>query len=249
MSEEEESHFFKDCVFNFDRYKKKLFYQFLCLLDYINNETIIKKSLKLIFSFIIEIITKYINNSAILYHPKPYVFSLIKNLIKSENSYANKIIEFSCKSIVDFLGLKNSDLDYFFLNTLRLINTFKKLLDNNQKNFQNMLLTNNLELFYCIQKFIDDMLHFDIALDPNLYVINPKLIYHKKKSKKEKKDNKIFQSSSTKLLNNQVIFLDLFQISLKLIYLLWELQEKDKNVFLKLIINILQQNHQIMSRR
>ena len=281
MSEEKESHFFKDCVFNFDRYKKKLFYQFLCLLDYINNETIIKKSLKLIFSFIIEIITKYtedssnkknkvlflhllesksimnkffifclnnehlsdtqfknyvfnsikyINNSAILYHPKPYVFSLIKNLIKSENSYANKIIEFSCKSIVDFLGLKNSDLDYFFLNTLRLINTFKKLLDNNQKNFQNMLLTNNLELFYCIQKFIDDMLHFDIALDPNLYVINPKLIYHKKKSKKEKKDNKIFQSSSTKLLNNQVIFLDLFQISLKLIYLLWELQEKDKNV-------------------
>jgi len=227
MSEEEESHFFKDCVFSFDRYKKKLFYQFLCLLDYINNETIIKKSLKLIFSFIIEIITKYtedssnkknkvlflhllesksimnkffifclnnehlsdtqfknyvfnsikyINNSAILYHPKPYVFSLIKNLIKSENSYANKIIEFSCKSIVDFLGLKNSDLDYFFLNTLRLINTFKKLLDNNQKNFQNMLLTNNLELFYCIQKFIDDMLHFDIALDPNLYVINPKLI-------------------------------------------------------------------------
>ena len=276
--EEEDSNFFSDFIFNFDRYKKKLFYQFLCLLDYINNENIIKKSLKLLFSFIINIIKKYtedlsnksrkilflhllesksimnklfifclnneilsdvelknyifdsikfIINNAIIYHPKPFIFSLIKNLVKSENPYINLIIEFSCKSIVDFLKFHDSEIYYCFINSIRFLNTLIKLLNKNQDNFKKLLLNNNFELFYFIQKFLDDMLHIDIAFDPNLYVINPSIIYH---NKREKKENIIFQSSSTKLLNNQVIFLELFQISLNLIYLFWKLQDEDQKI-------------------
>ena len=275
---EEEPNFFSDCISNFDRYTKKLFYQFLCLLEYINDENIIKKSLKILFSFITNIIKKYIedlsnkskkilflhllesktimnkllifclnneilsdielqnfifdsikfiNNNAIIYHPKPFIFSLIKNLVKSENPYINLIIDFSCKSIVDFLKSHDSVLYYCLFNSIRFINTLIKLLNKNPDNFKKSLMENNFELFYCIQKFTEDMLHFDIAFDPNLYVINPSIIYHKKR---EKKENKIFQSSSTKLLNQQVIFLELFQISLNLIYQLWKLQDEDKKI-------------------
>ena len=182
---------------------------FLCL----NNDILANDELK---NFIFDSI-KFINNSAILYHPKPFVFSFIKNLIKTENPCINIIIEFSCKSIIDFLKFHDSELYYCFLNSIRFINTLVKLLQKNQDNFKKLLLTNNFELFYCIQKFVDDMLHIDIIFDPNLYVISPSIIYRNKREK----DNKIFQSSSSKLLNKQVIFLELFQISLNLIYLLW----------------------------
>ena len=269
---------FKDCILIFDRFIKELFNQFLSLIECINNEDLLKKCFKLIFSFIFDSIfiytvdfsnkknkslflhllesssminnflsfslnndiirssefknyvlnsIKYINNSVLLYHPRPYIFSLIKSSLKSHSSETFLLIDYFCGAIVDILKLQNSKLNrIFFQNFIHFIKTLLKILDKNPKELQELLLKNNYELFYSIQNFAIDMAKNDTIFDPNLYAINPYLTSQNKKDK----NDKIFQLSSTKLLNNQIIYINLFQIALNSIYLLWKSQDKDKNV-------------------
>ena len=93
--------------------------------------------------------------------------------------------------------------------------------------FQNLFIKNNYELFHSIQKFFSDMVLNCIAYDPNLYIFNNDIICI---NKNDKNAHKFFQSSRTKLLSNQINFLNLFEISFNSIYLLWKMQDKDKNI-------------------
>ena len=266
------------CITKFNRHKKELFYQFLCLIECINNENVIKKSLILILSFIKEIIMSYvskvsdkfnktiflhilesksiinklfslclnndllkdkefekkiinlldqINNSALLYHPKSYIFSLIKNYIKIGSPQTLLLIKNICRPNIAILNAKNSELIYSFQNTIRFIKTLLNVLEKKPDNIQSLFLQNNHELFYSIQNFVSEVAKLDTLYDPNLYVINPYYYYH---NRKDKKDTKIFQSPNSKFLNNQIIFLYIVQIALNSIYLFWKVHEKDKNI-------------------
>ena len=275
---EEENFNFTGCISKFNRYKKELFYQFLCLIECINNEKVVKKSLKLIISFIKEIISEYvshfsnkfykkifihflesksisnklfslclnndilkdkkfekyilnsveyINNSVLLYHPKSYIFSLIKNYVKIESPQTFILIKNYFNIIISILKAKNTKLIYSFQNSIKYIKTLLNILEQNQDKVQNLFLKNNYELFYCIQNFVNDVAKLDTIYDPNLYVTNP---YYYCYNKKDIKDTKIFQSSSSRFLNNRIIFLYIVQIELKSIYLFWKAREKDKNI-------------------
>ena len=285
---------FKDYIGKYDRYKKQLFFQFLCLIECINNETVLEKSLKLIFSFIKDclfihnidpsdkinkeifihllesktifnrffgyclnntILTtkefkkyiidsiKYINKNSFLNHPRPYIFSFIKRLVKNKNEETFLIIDDIIKFILESIKSKNPRLNYIFdQNLLRFINTLVTILEKYSNNFTKLLLKNNYELFYSIQNFVEEIAQMDIIYDPNLYVIHPYLI---SQSKEEKKDSKIFQSHKTKLLNNQIIFINIFQISLNSIYLLWKSQNQDKEL-INICLNYISKIHNKM---
>ena len=57
--EKEEFFSFKDYIIKFDRYKKELLYQFLCLIECVKEENLLQKCIKLIFAFINDIISRY----------------------------------------------------------------------------------------------------------------------------------------------------------------------------------------------
>ena len=264
---------FKDYIGIYDRFKKKLFSQFFYLIEKINDQSILEKSLRLILLFlnksidlsnkrskslflhlfenklmcnnffifclnneiikneefkkcIIEYINT-INNNVLLYHHKPYLFSFIKMLISLENPGTFSIIDNICINILESLKSENKQNPIFKQNLIRFIKTLMKTFDKYSNNLIKLQSHNNFELFYSIQKFLIEMIKNDIIYDPNLYTTNPSLFNH---YKEQKKDINYFQSPKTKLLNNQIIFLNIFQLSLNSIYLLWKSQEQNKNV-------------------
>ena len=277
-SNEEDFFLSTGCITKFNRHKKELFYQFLCLIECINNENVAKKSIKLILLFIKEIVMSYvskvsnqfnktiflhmlesksiinklfslslnndilkdqeyekkilnyidhINNSALLYHPKSYIFSLIKNYIKTENPQTLLLIKNSYKPNIAILKAKNSELINSYQNSIRFIKTLLNVLEKNPDNVQNLFLKNNYELFYSFQNFVSEVAKLDTLYDPNLYVVNPYYYYH---NRKDKKETKIFQSPTSKFLNKRIIFFYIVQIALNSIYLFWKVREKDKNI-------------------
>ena len=284
---------FKGYISRFDQFKKKLFSQVLDLIESIENEKILEKSLKLIiifindcglnyiedlsdksskslflhlfesksilnkfFSFCLynEIIAKnvfrnyfinslkYINNNVLLYHPKPYIFSFIKNLIKFQRDETFIIIDNTCNTLVELLKSKDSKPNNFIIqNLFRLIKTLLRSFYIYSNNIIYLLKKINLDLFYCVQNFIIEITQNDIFYEPYLYVNNSTLSFQ---TKEGKKDINIFQLSNTKLLNNQVIFLNLFELALNSLYLLWHSQKQENNVIdiFKEYISKIQQN-------
>ena len=282
---------FKNYIGKYDRYKKELFSQLLCLIECLHNENILEKSLKLIFSFIKysivrytsdnsdkeskslfyhlfesktifnhffifclndEIITnkefkdyiidsiKYINKNILIYHPKPFIFSFIKCCIKLEFSETFLLIEDIFKTIIEELKSKTyAQLNLIlYQNFIRFIKTLGNASEKYSDNVSKLLVENNFELFYCIQNFIKEISDSDFIYDPNLYVVSP---CYSQQIKDEKKDAKIFQSPKTKLLNNQIIYLIIFQLALNCVYLLLKSYEQEKeavNVSLEYVLKI-----------
>ena len=182
---------------------------------------------------------KFINKTLILHHPRPYIFSFIKYSIKNENSETFLIIDNICSTIIENLKLKNHKSIYIFeQNLIHFISILLKVSEKYSNNLQNLLIKNNLELFYCLQNFVNELTKTDIIYYSFLYVKTSFFNIH---SKEDKKNDIIINSSKTKLLNNQIILLNLFQIGLNCVYLLWKSQERVKkaiNVSLEYISKI-----------
>ena len=278
-------------IFNkFNRSKKELFSQFLNLIEFINDESTLESSLRLIFSVICDcssnisnknnneffhhlfesrsmiknlfhfslnndIITnqefkryiinniKLINNNALLYHPKPYIFSLIKTCFQSGYQETFLLIDEFCTSINDFLKLNNCKLELIpFYNSLHFIKTLSNILEKYPNEAQKILVKNNFELFYSINNFISEFIqNKNLAYDSNLYAVNTSFSH----LKENVKDSKIFNSSKTKLLNNQILFLYCFQIALNSIYLIWK-SENDNKDAIKIALEYISKTHNQM---
>ena len=171
---------------------------------------------------------KNINNNILVRHPKSYIFSFIKRLVQKEDSKTFLIIDDICKSIIRNLKLSASKINkILFQNLICFINILMKVSGKYSNNFSKLLLKDNFSLFFSLQNFINELSKLEIIIDPNLYVTNPSLFYQ---IKDIKKDSKIFQSSKTKLLNNQIIFLNIFELALNMVYLIWKSQDEDENI-------------------
>jgi glycyl-tRNA synthetase beta subunit len=155
---DEEYEKFDLCFGEFNRFKKFLFSQYLKLIEVINEEVVLEKSLKLIFNFMKQIISKYktninninskiillhlfesqsiinnffdfstkneiitkkpikefikssiinINNNVLSYHPKPFIFSYIRNNIKNGNLFIVHVIKNIWEFIIECLKRGN----------------------------------------------------------------------------------------------------------------------------------------------
>ena len=175
---------FKDFFGKYDKYKKKLFNQFLLLIEYINEEKVLYQSLELIFKFLVNAILGYVNDAnnkitktlflrlfgdklifkdfflysinndiisneelknsiinfinyinkvVLLYHPKPFIFSFIKDLIQSEREETIFILNNILNSFNENI---NSDIfrlnNIFVQNFLKFISTLVNALYMNQ---------------------------------------------------------------------------------------------------------------------
>ena len=293
-SKEDNFDLFNEYINKFDRNKKELFFQFLSLIECVNDENILEKCIKLIISFIKDnciryifyfsdkicksiflhlfesksifnkffsfcltnellktketnnyIINsiKYINNIALLNHPNPYIFSFIKNCIKLNISETIMLIDELCKTILKELKSLNTKINYFFYqNLLHFIKTLVNASEKNSNNFTKLFLRNNFELFHNIQKFIKEILNSEIVYDPNLHVFHPYLF---NQFIDEKKEEKIFHSSKTKLINNQIVIIYLFQLALNFVYLIWKSQEQNKDA-IDIALNYVSKIHEEM---
>ena len=229
--------FINDCIVRFindnsDKINNNLFLHlfesksiFNCFFDFcLNNKVLTKTESK---NKIIDSI-KNINNNILVRHPKSYIFSFIKRLVQKEDSKTFLIIDDICKSIIRNLKLSASKINkILFQNLICFINILMKVSGKYSNNFSKLLLKDNFSLFFSLQNFINELSKLEIIIDPNLYVTNPSLFYQ---IKDIKKDSKIFQSSKTKLLNNQIIFLNIFELALNMVYLIWKSQDEDENI-------------------
>ena len=185
---------FKDfnlCINDFNRFKLKLFFQYIQLLEFINEPDEYEIITKLIYSFINRVIDKYklnqndkdfrrifihlfenkkimstllnsffnkkdnlinnielklliessienINNMTLFFHPKPFIFSYIKNCIKNNKKYVIDIIKKISDFIIkDFKNNLDKDIDnnnatiFFFISIeLNLLIQLKKIFKN-----------------------------------------------------------------------------------------------------------------------
>ena len=193
----------------------------------INNPIIINDSYK---DYNISAIRE-INNNILSYHPRPFIFSFIKSCIKKENKSIVKIIKNLSDFIIECLKNGNSpDLNskcYLYFNEIRFINTLVNTFEKNQKESQNILLINDFELYHIIQNLINELVKNEIIYDTKIYVFNLKCFYITNKIN-EKKEIKILQSPETKLLNNQIVFLNLFKLALESSILVWTSQNDER---------------------
>ena len=193
----------------------------------INNPIIINDSYK---DYNISAIRE-INNNILSYHPRPFLFSFIKNCIKKGNKPIAKIIKNLSNFIIECL--KNGNLPdlnskcFLYFNEIRFINTLVNTFEKNRKESQNILLINDFELYHILQNLINELIKNEIMYDTKIYVFNPKCFYILNKIN-EKKEVKILQSSETKFLNNQIVFLNLFKLVLESSILVWISQNDEQ---------------------
>ena len=284
----------------FNLFKKVLFSQYIQLIEYLNDENVLEKSLKLIFSFMNqcinthknnqnqnnskstflhlfesksimnnffdfcinnEIITKPIfkeyinssikdiNNNMLIYHPRPYLFSFIKKSLKNVNSQIIKII----KNIFDYINeiLKNGNNfdtslnNYLYFNINRFIKTLLNTFEKIPTESQNLLINDNFIIFISLHNLIHQLNKSEIIYDPNLYIFNP--IYLNKTNKtNEKKEIKILQSQETKVLNNQIIYLNVFEVALHSFILIWTYDKKKESNTEKYVVEYISKLYEEM---
>ena len=272
---DEEYKNFDMCFGEFNKFKKILFSQYLKLIEFINEEEVLEKSLKLIFYFMKgiiniykenpnnvysksillhlfesksiinnffdfsinnEIITKEpikefikssindINNNILSYHPRPFIFSYIRNNIKNGNLYITHVIKNICQFISECLKRGNlPDLkinNYLYFNEIHFIKTLANSLEKRPDKSQKILLNENFELFHAIFKLILEIAKDQIFFDTNIYTFNPKFSFELNKMN-DKKEIKILQSSETKALSNQIVFLNIFRLALISTYIIY----------------------------
>jgi len=196
--------------------------------DKINNNENLRKY--------IETVTINLFNNLFKFHPKPFIFSYIKNCFKNNNKYIIKIIKY----IVDFTirdlrkdeenNNNNSIISFYYFNRIRFINTIKKCFQKYQNNSQLLLYEDNYNLFNTMQNLIEEYSKSYIIFDPKIYTYNPNsLIYIYDKNygdtfdEEEKQKDKDYigriKHEETKLINNEGLFVLIVELSLEIIYL------------------------------
>ena len=299
---------FNMCFNDFNRFKQKLFFQFIQFLEIINNYYMYEKIARLIFSFIKQTINVYkanqneansrrifihlfenktimkylldlcydnqnefytknnilkiyiessvinIINNILIFHPKPFIFSYIKNCIKNNKKYVVQIIKNISDNIID--GLKNIDkeknshitISFYYYNRIKFINTIKNSFIMYKTNSQNLLCENDYYLFKIINNLIVEYSKSYIIYDSKMYTYNPQslvYIYNKdiegKFNEEEKKKDKSYirsiQSNDTKIINKEGLFIIIVELSLHIIYILWTIKGEFSNFVTRMNID------------
>ena len=212
----------------------------------INNEIITRNYFK---NYIISSI-KEINNNILSYHPRSFIFSFIKKCIKNINTQIIQIIQNIFDYIINHLKLENSNNkssnDYLYFNIIRFIKTLLNIFDKNPIESQNLLINDNFKLFLALQKLICEITKNDIIYDPNIYTFNPACFIETNKLN-EKKELKILQSQSTKILNHKIIYLNICELSFNSILLIWISKNKTETNAEKYIIDYISKLYEEIS--
>ena len=208
------------------------------------------------------------------YHPKPFVFSFLKFLIKNENinNDFTEIYNGIADAIIDNLK-KDSDAminekeemikrnkkifdnivksenyykinSYFYFNEIRFIKCIIKIFKKYPKDASKILEENDFYLLSSLQKLILCFFSSNLIYDINLYIFHPKSLEYifrsdfkssplQIKKTKEKNEIKLLESPEAKLLSNQVLFLDILELSFHIIYIL-RTMSSDINVIIKI---------------
>ena len=231
---------------------------------YLLNQNIISDT-----SFLKNIIN--ICNNSLEYHPKPFVFSFLKLLIKNQSVNLNFGIIF--EGIIDYISnslkidsdiiskekereeiilkkcnlIKDNDLErgcvnsYLYFNEIRLIKCLFKIIKIYPNEFYKILKEENFKFLFDLQKLIFGFIQSRLIYNTYLYIYHPNslenisqnetdLISSHDKKNKEKNIVKYLQSAHAKLLSNQVLFLDILELSLLILYNLWTISCDDNQI-------------------
>ena len=228
---------------------------FYLLDEFLNNNYNVNNNNNL--KIFVETATYNLINNLFIFHPKPFIFSFIKNCFKKNKKYVIHII----KNISDFLisDLKNKDnnnnisISYYYFNRLRFICTVKKCFQKYAKHSQLLLLEDNNYLYNIINDLIRELTQSYIIFDSKIYTYNPEsllFIYdeikedtsNEEEKKRKKKYIKKIKSSQTKIINTEGILVIILELYLQVIYLLSTYKGDFNNSNKHSNLNILIQN-------
>ena len=140
---------------------------------------------------------------------------------------------------------------FLYFNQIRFIKCLVKLFNNYQIEIQKLLIDNEYKLLYSLQNLIIAFCSSKSIFDIRLYIFHPNSLIQDSSEKlsfnynsnnsicllsnaiydekaKEKYDIKTLQSLDTKMLSNQILILDLLELTFLTMYFLWTVQLDDK---------------------
>ena len=212
----------------------------------INNDIISQKNTKDFFRN--EIIN--INNFALCYHPKPFVFYFLENIINYLNPTITLIFAKTIDYLIEILQngnkiSKNVDDNlnsFLYYNEIKFVKVLVKIFRDNPTDSKMLLYNDNFQIFKKISLLICEIANNEIIYDSKIYFYNLSSLYEKvvvfkkkeminfdqnnpdlPKKTKEKRLSVILKDSDTKLLINQINLLNVIELALSSVYLIWTL--------------------------
>ena len=192
-------------------------------------------------------------NNIIIFHPKPFIFSYIKSCFKNNNKIVIQII----KNINNFIinDLKNNEINnnynisisFYLFNRIKYINLIKTCFQKYENNSQSLLCEDDYYLFNIMNNIIEEFTKNYIIFDSKIYTYNPESLlyiydknsddnYKEEEKNKEKKYIKLMKQTDRKIINDEGLFIIIFELSFQIIYLLWTIKGTLNNIATKLNI-------------
>ena len=188
------------------------------------------QSVNLNFGIIFEGIIDYISNSL-----------KIDSDIISKEKEREEIILKKCNLIKDNDLERGCVNSYLYFNEIRLIKCLFKIIKIYPNEFYKILKEENFKFLFDLQKLIFGFIQSRLIYNTYLYIYHPNslenisqnetdLISSHDKKNKEKNIVKYLQSAHAKLLSNQVLFLDILELSFLILYNLWTISYDDNQI-------------------
>ena len=164
-------------------------------------------------------IIKYILN----FHPKPFIYSFIRESISNKNfniiNLMTIILEYLKNTIQneykDGQMINVNKKNYLYYNEIKIIKELEKIIEFSEKQFIEILVYNNLKLFYSIKIYLLEISKSTMIFDPYIYMITYNFHNYKKQ----------------RIFNNQTIYQSVVKLTIYISNIIFttELKGDDKN--------------------
>ena len=130
----------------------------------------------------------YIVSHILYYHPKPFIYSFIRESFSSKNYKIINLMTIIFDYLKNTIQNEHKDLkkinlkkkNYLYYNEIKILKELEKILEFSEKQFNEILVYNNLKLYYSIKNFLLEISKNQMIFDPFIYIMSYNYVNHKK---------------------------------------------------------------------
>ncbi len=130
----------------------------------------------------------YIVTNILYYHPKPFIYSFIRESFSIKNFNIINLMTIIIEYLKSTLQNEHKDVkitnkqknNYLYYNEIKIIKELEKIIEFSEKQFIKILFYNNLQLFFLIKNYLFEISKSSMIFDPYIYIITSNFPNYKK---------------------------------------------------------------------